>query len=169
MMMTNVTMMTMMIVCALLPAASSFEPCVLPNRILHRLTPGPSGAMVVQFSHKGHFLAVAGVSRDTPLAGSSSSHFTGHASPYRGACHSVSLTDPDTGTEVWVDGAAHFGVVYDLQWSLSDRYCVTVCVTVCLRVTVTVCVCVCVCGVITLPTLRCNYVGYFIYICGCDV
>jgi WD40 repeat protein len=75
--------------------------------------------MVVQFSNKGHLLAVAGVSRD--LAAFTDGSF-GHSTPFRGACHSISLVDPDTGAEVWRDAAAHFGVVYDLKWSLNDRY-----------------------------------------------
>ena len=30
----------------------SHEPCVVPDRLLHRLLPGPDGAMVVAFSHR---------------------------------------------------------------------------------------------------------------------
>jgi WD40 repeat protein len=83
--------------------------------------------MVVRFSHKGHLLAVGGAAPGGPSAGSSSVPFApvGGTSPYADTSYSVRLLDPDTGVEVWSDLFAHFGVIYDIQWSLSDAYFLT--------------------------------------------
>jgi WD40 repeat protein len=83
--------------------------------------------MVVSFSHKGHLLAIAGAAPGGGSAGSSSVPFApvGGTSPYADISYSVRLFDPDTGVEVWSDLFAHFGVIYDIKWSLSDMFFVT--------------------------------------------
>lgn len=88
---------------------------------------GPEGGMVVSFSHKGHLLAIGGAAPGGSSAGSSSVPFApvGGTSPYGHISYSVRLFDPDTGVEIWSDLFAHFGVIYDIKWSLSDTYFVT--------------------------------------------
>ena len=83
--------------------------------------------MVVSFSHKGHLLAIGGASPSGGSAGASSVPFApvGGTSPYGDLGYSVRLFDPDTGVEVWSDLFAHFGVIYDIQWSLADEFFVT--------------------------------------------
>ena len=100
---------------------SAREACVLPDRLLHTLDPGPEGAMVVSFSHSGHLLAVAAKSAQAMLP------FAGQAttSPYPGGSFALRLIDTDVGTEVWIDAHSHAGVVYDAKWSLDDTYLVT--------------------------------------------
>jgi hypothetical protein len=39
-------------------ARSPKEPCVGPDKLLHRLEVGPNGAMVVSFSHSGMFMYI---------------------------------------------------------------------------------------------------------------
>mmetsp|Transcript_2505 Transcript_2505/g.3848 ORF Transcript_2505/g.3848 Transcript_2505/m.3848 type:complete len:1065 (+) Transcript_2505:68-3262(+) len=97
------------------------EPCVLPNKLLHRVDVGKDGAMVVSFSHKGHLLAVAAAVPPETMPGAPFSP-TGLTSPFSGCVYAVRLYDPDTGVEVWSDNAAHFGVIYDLKWSMNDGY-----------------------------------------------
>jgi WD40 repeat protein len=83
--------------------------------------------MVVSFSHKGHLLAIGSAAPGGGSAGSSSVPFApvGGTSPYAAISYSVRLFDPDTGVEVWSDLFAHFGVIYDIKWSLSDTYFLT--------------------------------------------
>jgi WD40 repeat protein len=83
--------------------------------------------MVVSFSHKGHLLAVGGAAPSGGGVGSASVPFApvGGTSPYGDTSYSVRLFDPDTGVEVWSDLFAHFGVIYDIKWSLSDTHFVT--------------------------------------------
>ena len=83
--------------------------------------------MVVSFSHKGHLLAIAGAAPGGGSAGSSSVPFApvGGTSPYAHLSYSVRLFDPDTGVEIWSELFAHFGVIYDIKWSLADTYFVT--------------------------------------------
>ena len=80
----------------------------------------------MKYSHRGHLLAVAGAAPGGS-AGSSSIPFApvGGTSPYAATSYSVRLFDPDTGVEVWSDLFAHFGVIYDIQWSLSDTFLLT--------------------------------------------
>lgn len=97
------------------------EVCLVPDKLLHRLEVGPEGAMVVAFSHSGHLLAVAAktVQVNLPFCSSSIS------SPYPGNTYALRLIDTDTGMEVWSDQSAHFGVIYDIRWSLDDTYILT--------------------------------------------
>jgi len=100
---------------------ASSEPCVPPNRLLHRLHVGPEGAMVVAFSHCGSFLAVAAPSIPitAPLSGSS------HTSPHTGCMYALKIFDPDIGVELFSDPVAHHGVIYEIKWSLLDTFLVT--------------------------------------------
>ena len=92
------------------------EPCVVPDKLLHRLEVGPQGAMVVSFSHHGHILAVAAavesMSQVVPLAQSSN--------PMTVYC--IKLFDPDYNEELFCFNPAHHGVIYELKWSKNDRY-----------------------------------------------
>ena len=35
------------------------------------------------------------------------------------------IFDSDTGEKVWEDTRAHYGIVYQIRWSLDDRYLIT--------------------------------------------
>lgn len=73
--------------------------------------------MLVSFSSKGHLLAVGGY-----VAGDDVIRVPGHTLPFSGSLFGVAVFDPDTGVLIWCDDRAHFGVVYDLKWSLDDGY-----------------------------------------------
>lgn len=99
------------------------EPCVVPNRLLFSLPVGPNGAMVVRFSHSGEYLAVAAESSSSPMAtiSTSSASLLPTATPY-----SIIIFHSNTGKEVFTFPNAHYGVIYDLQWSLDDGYLLSV-------------------------------------------
>jgi WD40 repeat protein len=96
------------------------EPCVVPEKLLHRLDAGPEGAMVVAYSHSGHLLAVSG--RTLTLNAPLSDHNSSVAS---NIVYSLKLFDTDIGVEVWCMNSAHHSVVYDIRWSKDDSYIVT--------------------------------------------
>jgi len=83
----------------------SREPCVVPDRLLKRLEVGPGGALSSAFSHSGHLLALA-----CPAVAASSSSYH------------LRLVDPDLQVEVALALHAHKGQVYQLSWSLNDRF-----------------------------------------------
>ncbi len=93
------------------------EPCVVPDKLLHRLVPGPNGACALKYSHNGNFLAVAAGTALPPL------HVSGSA--LMGDVYSVAIYDSDNGVECWRENTAHHGVIYDLQFSLDDNYLVS--------------------------------------------
>jgi WD40 repeat protein len=39
--------------------------------------------------------------------------------------YSLRLYDPDLDEEVWIDEAAHHGIIYDMKWSKNDRFLLT--------------------------------------------
>ena len=96
------------------------EPCVIPDKLLHRFDSGPEGAMVVAYSHSGHLLAVSG--RSATLNAPLSDH---NSSVSSNSVYCLKLFDTDLGTEVWCLNSAHHGVVYDIRWSKDDSYIVT--------------------------------------------
>ena len=93
------------------------EPCVVPDKLLHRLVPGPQGACALKYSNNGSFLAVASKSALPPL------HVAGSART--GDVYSIAIYDSDHGVECWREDTAHHGVIYDLQFSLDDNYVVS--------------------------------------------
>ena len=93
------------------------EPCVVPDKLLHRLVPGPNGACAVKYSNNGEFLAVAASTALPPL------HVAGSA--LMGDVYSLALYNSDNGVECWREETAHHGVIYDLQFSLDDHYLVS--------------------------------------------
>ncbi len=97
------------------------EPCVIPDRLLHRLEVGPEGAMVVAFSHIGHLLAVA--SKSTTLTPPFSDQISLISNP--NIIYGLHLFDVDMGTEVWFESIAHHGVIYDIKWSEDDCHLLT--------------------------------------------
>lgn len=82
------------------------EPCVVPDKLLRRLDVGKFGAMVVAFSRSGHLLAVAAAAS------------TGSG----GGAYHLRLFDPDLLVEVAAAAYCHQGPIYELRWSLNDRY-----------------------------------------------
>ena len=115
------------------------EPCRIPDTLLHKLDVGPFGAMSIAFSHCGIFLAVSGESAISYEERSSSSDK--RSSKGKGllsACkycliislvddkiYSLQIFDSDTGEKVWADTRAHYGIVYQIRWSLNDYYLIT--------------------------------------------
>eukprot|EP01041_Mallomonas_annulata_P002781 gene2781-5478_t len=97
------------------------EPCLPPDRLLHRLYVGPEGAMVACFSHNGTFLAVASPST-TKGCLSTGSTLT---APDSSKAYALRIFDPDFGKERFIEEIAHHGVIYDIKWSLSDNFLVT--------------------------------------------
>eukprot|EP00595_Chromulina_sp_UTEXLB2642_P002119 CAMPEP_0196764846 /NCGR_PEP_ID=MMETSP1095-20130614/6999_1 /TAXON_ID=96789 ORGANISM="Chromulina nebulosa, Strain UTEXLB2642" /NCGR_SAMPLE_ID=MMETSP1095 /ASSEMBLY_ACC=CAM_ASM_000446 /LENGTH=405 /DNA_ID=CAMNT_0042121479 /DNA_START=232 /DNA_END=1446 /DNA_ORIENTATION=- len=97
------------------------ELCVIPDRLLHRLQAGPEGAMVVQFSHSGHILAVASKSNIPSVNLVSYSN----TNTIPGEIYSLRLFDTDDGSEIWSTNIAHYGVIYSIAWSKDDSYLLT--------------------------------------------
>eukprot|EP01035_Chromulina_nebulosa_P017824 gene17824-23435_t len=97
------------------------ELCVIPDRLLHRLQSGPEGAMVVQFSHSGHVLAVASKSNIPNVNLVSYSN----TNTIPGEIYSLRLFDTDDGSEMWSTTIAHYSVIYSIAWSKDDSYLLT--------------------------------------------
>ncbi len=97
------------------------EPCTVPDKVLHRLKVGPEGAMVVQFSHSGHLLAVGAKCNDI------SSIFAGNTSnmDVLGEPYSLQLFNTDSGEIVWSQENAHHGIIYSISWSIDNSYLLT--------------------------------------------
>lgn len=93
------------------------EPCVVPDKLLHRLVVGPEGAVAVKYSHTGNLLAVAAKTGLPPV------HALG--SQLTGDVYSIILYDSDKGLELWREDCAHHGVIYDLEFSMDDAYLVS--------------------------------------------
>jgi WD40 repeat protein len=91
------------------------EPCVVPDKLVSRLDVGAEGAMVVSFSHSGHILAVAAKTADAAAVPLSTDATT----------YSLVLYDTDLNEQVWVEEAAHHGVIYEIKWTKNDRYLLT--------------------------------------------
>ena len=90
------------------------EPCVVPDKLLHRMVVGPQGACALKYSNNGSLLAVAAGTTLPPL------HVAGSA--LTGNVYSIILYDSDNGIELWRENTAHHGIIYDLQFSLDDNY-----------------------------------------------
>ena len=84
------------------------EACVVPNKLLKRVDVGKHGAMVVSFSRSGHLLAVAAA-----------------ASSGGGGAYHLRIYDPDLSVEVAAAAYCHQGPIYEVKWSLNDRYLLT--------------------------------------------
>ncbi|KAJ1420494.1 WD40-repeat-containing domain protein [Ochromonadaceae sp. CCMP2298] len=91
------------------------EPCVVPDKLVGRLDVGGEGAMVVSFSNSGHILAVAAKTTDAAAVPLSTDATT----------YSLVLYDTDLSEQVWVEEAAHHGVIYEIKWTKDDRYLLT--------------------------------------------
>jgi len=89
---------------AYLRARSPHEPCLLPNKLLHRLNAGALGATAVRFSNSGKQLAVACCADKV---------FT------------VRIYDPETGQLCFELRPAHFSVIYEVRWSDDDRHLIS--------------------------------------------
>ncbi|CAN0554188.1 unnamed protein product, partial [Ectocarpus sp. 12 AP-2014] len=79
------------------------EPCVLPDRLLHRVYAGQNGAMTLAFSGSGSLLAAACC--DDPLPGR----------------FPIRLIDPETG-RCRHELGGHASMVYSLVWSPGDSF-----------------------------------------------
>ncbi|CAM9378289.1 unnamed protein product [Ectocarpus fasciculatus] len=79
------------------------EPCVLPDRLLHRVYAGQNGAMTLAFSGSGALLAAACC--DDPLPGR----------------FPIRLIDPETG-RCRHELGGHASMVYSLVWSPGDSF-----------------------------------------------
>ncbi|CAM9288099.1 unnamed protein product [Ascophyllum nodosum] len=79
------------------------EPCVLPDRLLHRVYAGQNGAITLAFSASGAMLAAACC--DDPLPGR----------------FPIRLFDPETG-RCRYELKGHASIVYSLVWSPGDSF-----------------------------------------------
>lgn len=80
------------------------EPCLLPDKLLHRLTAGTMGASAVRFSNSGRQLAVACCSDKVFV---------------------VRIYNPETGHLSHELRPAHFSVIYEVRWSDDDRHLIS--------------------------------------------
>lgn len=93
------------------------EPCVVPDKLLHRIVVGPEGAVAVKYSHAGNLLAVAAKS-GLPQVHALGSQLTGNV-------YALIVYDSDKGVELWREDCAHHGVIYEIIFSMDDAYMAT--------------------------------------------
>jgi len=101
---------------------TSKEPCLVPTKLLSRLDVGPAGAFFVSFSHCGHILACCVPTTVTMPTAFSSTSVTSH--PDLDA-YTMRFFDVDRGVEIHCMSIAHDGVIYSLQWDMSDTMLLT--------------------------------------------
>ncbi|GMH84601.1 hypothetical protein TrST_g802 [Triparma strigata] len=89
---------------AMLRARKPTEQCVMPTKLLHRLHAGEQGALTIKFNNSGSLLAVA-CSKDD---------FT----------FPIRIYDSESGN-LRHEFVGHHSLVYDMQWSLNDKYLVS--------------------------------------------